>query len=106
MVELDKKEDLIPHVGEEIMFADEVEHVRAAQAKEEREGFARLAVRCVAIFEVQKEESKMAMNKVAAHSSARHSIRIVELGVEEMADEVEAARSSSACTATMTAVMS
>jgi hypothetical protein len=44
MVKLDEQEHLVLDIREEIVLADEIEHVWTAESQEEREGFAWLAV--------------------------------------------------------------
>jgi hypothetical protein len=48
LIEFDKQQCLILHVGEEVVFADEGEDVGFAEAEEVGEGFAGLAVEDVA----------------------------------------------------------
>ena len=51
MVELDKKQDLVLDVSEQVIFSDKIKHVRSSEAEVEWECFAWLTIRRVPLWE-------------------------------------------------------
>lgn len=44
VIELDEQQRLVLHIGEQVVFADETEHIGATKTEEKWKSFSRLAV--------------------------------------------------------------
>ena len=65
LVKLDEEQRLVLHVGEQVVLADEVEHVRAAQTEEERKRLSGLSVESIPTQNVRRVSKRMPTNRTS-----------------------------------------
>jgi hypothetical protein len=106
MVKFNEQERLVLYISKKVIFTDEIKYVRSAESQEKWEGFAWLTIGGV----TEREEFEILIKwqmVPKTYSSAKHSIRIVELGaVAPFVVGDDANLSNSDWTATMMTEMS